>query len=86
MGVYDRFAEHYDLIYKEIVDYEKETDDFEKLFARAISTSSNCMTGNLLKHSARLIKFDVTLHLKSRNIWRIMDLHSSAFSTGAPKA
>jgi SAM-dependent methyltransferase len=34
MGVYDRFAEHYDLIYKEIVDYEKETDDFEKLFAK----------------------------------------------------
>jgi 2-polyprenyl-3-methyl-5-hydroxy-6-metoxy-1,4-benzoquinol methylase len=33
MGLYEEFAEYYDLIYKEIVNYEKETDDLEKIFA-----------------------------------------------------
>lgn len=33
MGSYERFAEFYDLIYKEIMNYEREADDLEKVFA-----------------------------------------------------
>ncbi len=31
MGSYEKFAEFYDLIYKEIVNYEREADDLEKI-------------------------------------------------------
>ncbi len=34
MDVYGRFAQRYDLIYKEIVNYKQETDAFEKLFKK----------------------------------------------------
>ena len=34
MGMYDRFAQRYDLIYKGIVNYKQETDAFEKLFKK----------------------------------------------------
>lgn len=34
MGVYGRFAQRYDLIYKGIVNYKQETDAFEKLFKK----------------------------------------------------
>jgi SAM-dependent methyltransferase len=34
MGLYGKFAEHYDLIYKTMVNYEKETDDLEKIFKK----------------------------------------------------
>lgn len=34
MGSYERFAEFYDLIYKEIVNYEREADDLEGIFAK----------------------------------------------------
>lgn len=34
MSVYGRFAQRYDLIYKGIVNYKRETDAFEKLFKR----------------------------------------------------
>jgi SAM-dependent methyltransferase len=34
MGSYEKFAEHYDSIYKTIVSYEKETDNLEKVFGK----------------------------------------------------
>jgi len=37
MGLYEKFAEHYDLIYRSIVNYEKETDSLEKLFKKFCS-------------------------------------------------
>lgn len=33
MGSYEKFAGFYDLIYKDIVNYEREADDLEKIFA-----------------------------------------------------
>ncbi len=34
MSVYEKFAQFYDLIYKDIVNYSRETDEFETLFKR----------------------------------------------------
>ena len=34
MGSYEKFAEYYDLIYNQLVDYQKETDGIEKIFAK----------------------------------------------------
>ncbi len=41
MGLYEKFAECYDLIYKEIVNYEKETDDLEKSLQNSARRSRN---------------------------------------------
>ncbi len=34
MSIYGEFAEHYDLIYREVVNYEKECDALQKIFAK----------------------------------------------------
>jgi SAM-dependent methyltransferase len=34
VGLYEKSAEHHDLIYRTIVNYEKETDDLEKIFKK----------------------------------------------------